>query len=735
MQAILARAERTREAGQWEQTIAALEEYLTLEPADEKVQQDLEKARQQLTETQVEGLKTRAHSLARQEHFDEALAAWQGLLKLAPQLEQTIQPEIEKLQQVRSLAGTYAEAQTAFADKNYDQAVSLLKRIIIQDENYKDASRLLAQAIELRRTRPRWWQIKWLWGVEIALVVAGLAWIAFTINPSWIRSLFTPKTVPTITELAANGSSTPAGTGIPANPTAAAPGTIVGPDNAVQAFARPILAAIANLPADYTEDFNDPNSGWPSGKTDRPSGLGIDARGYIDGEYFIRAPALPPDQCCIDSLGDKRTPAFTEVVVTVDFRFITDSSGTACVDAVRLNEDPNKPWYNFCISNNGDYNIAKNTPSSGGVSMASGHIASFKGGPAPNHLMIVAKSNQMAFFLDEQPVQLIQAETVPPGGVVFSISSDTASPLEVRFDNLKVWNIASMPLSQATPTATKPIATRVSETDGMLQVFVPPGGFLMGSADSDPLAGGDEKPQTTVYLQAFWVDQTEVTNAMYAKCVQAGACQTPAAGKSTTQNSRYGNSQFDNYPVTNVSWDSASNYCNWAVRRLPTEAEWEKAARGTDGRIYPWGDQAPDASLLNYDIGNTTEVGHYPIGASPYGALDMAGNVWEWTSSLYRPYPYLANDGREDMRSRGRRVLRSGSFGSKLDSPGDVRSAYRNGGGDDSLPDSQSPSLGFRCVSALAEIYTDLPQRWHGPGFGAKRRILDGLKGYRSGCQ
>ncbi len=260
------------------------------------------------------------------------------------------------------------------------------------------------------------------------------------------------------------------------------------------------------------------------------------------------------------------------------------------------------------------------------------------------------------------------------------------------------------------PTATlSMISTEVSPKDGMVQVFVPAGEFLMGSADSDLLATGDEKPQHTVSLEAFWIDQTEVTNAMYAQCVQAGTCQPPAYSNSTTRPSYYGDSQYDNYPVVHVTWDQAQGYCVWAGRRLPTEAEWEKAARGTDGRIYPWGNQAPDASRLNYDVGDTTEVGYYPAGASPYGALDMAGNVWEWTSSLYRPYPYKADDGREDMQSRGPRVLRSGSWGSKLDSPGDVRAAYRNGGGDDSLPDSQSPSLGFRCVRPLPPAPTATP--------------------------
>ena len=170
----------------------------------------------------------------------------------------------------------------------------------------------------------------------------------------------------------------------------------------------------------------------------------------------------------------------------------------------------------------------------------------------------------------------------------------------------------------------------VSETDGMVLVYVPAGEFRMGSAGSDSQAQDNEKPQHTVYLDAFWMDRTEVTNALYALCVKAGACQPPLSVNYSWRESYYGNSQYDGYPVVYVSWKDAAAYCEWAGRWLPTEAEWEKAARGTDGRLYPWGNAEPDANRLNFN-GNVDAraVGSYPSGASPYGALDMAGNVWE----------------------------------------------------------------------------------------------------------
>lgn len=195
---------------------------------------------------------------------------------------------------------------------------------------------------------------------------------------------------------------------------------------------------------------------------------------------------------------------------------------------------------------------------------------------------------------------------------------------------------------------------------GTPMVYVQAGDFIMGGKGES-----DEQPQHSIYLDSFWIDKYEVTNALYKRCVDAGVCWTPSRASSKTRNEYYNNPTHDNYPVIYVSWDDANRYCNWAGKRLPTEAEWEKAARGTDGRAYPWGNM-PNSSLANEidgTRGDTKAVGSYPAGASPYGAMDMAGNVWEWIADWYDA-SYYAYSPRENPKGpqMGRyKVMRGGT--------------------------------------------------------------------------
>ena len=215
-------------------------------------------------------------------------------------------------------------------------------------------------------------------------------------------------------------------------------------------------------------------------------------------------------------------------------------------------------------------------------------------------------------------------------------------------------------------------------------VYVPAGEFIMGSDEGD----SDEQPVHTVYLDAFYIDRTEVTNAQYRECVEAGACDTPADTR------YYDNADYAQHPVIWVSWNDADAYCRWVGKRLPTEAEWEKAARGTDGRTYPWG-EGIDCDHAQYGecAGQTVPVGSKSKGVSPYGALDMAGNVWEWVTDWYDS-DYYARSPFQDPQgpdSGDYRVRRGGSWGSYV---WYVRTAFRFY----YHPSIAGNLVGFRCA-------------------------------------
>ena len=232
----------------------------------------------------------------------------------------------------------------------------------------------------------------------------------------------------------------------------------------------------------------------------------------------------------------------------------------------------------------------------------------------------------------------------------------------------------------------------VLDAHGVVMINVPAGTFTMGDNGATSSA---ETPAHSVYLAAYAIDKYEVTNQLYKVCVDAGVCPALVVESSDTRPNYYGNHEFDQYPVVNVDWNMAKTYCEWRGARLPTEAEWEKAARGADGRIYPWGNDAPNKNLLNYhqEVGNTTKIGSYEAGRSFYGAYDLAGNVMEWVNDWYDEAYYQSSPPSNPLGpdSGQYRVLHGGSW-ANLDY--DVRSAHREGYD----PSSPNYLVGFRCA-------------------------------------
>jgi len=246
----------------------------------------------------------------------------------------------------------------------------------------------------------------------------------------------------------------------------------------------------------------------------------------------------------------------------------------------------------------------------------------------------------------------------------------------------------------------KPVVKIVTTpgNDGAPMAFVPAGTFVRGSRDGH--GEPDESPRRLIYLDAFYIDQFEVTVARYRRCVEAGACGAPEQEKQCN----WADAARTLDPVNCVSWNQSDEYCRWAGKRLPTEAEWEKAARGTDGRVYPWGAEAPNCTLANfytgshhYCRGRTVAATEYMHAASPYGAVQMAGNVYEWTADWYAKDAYARAPARNPRGpARGRhRVVRGGSWFT----PGaDLRVTLRG----PVPPVVRFNYLGFRCAASAS---------------------------------
>lgn len=324
----------------------------------------------------------------------------------------------------------------------------------------------------------------------------------------------------------------------------------------------------------------------------------------------------------------------------------------------------------------------------------------------------------------------LPTDTTTPTSLVTAVPTDppptgTAVPTPVPATLPPAAKPTALPPTAVPTMAPIVVDTSTRAQDGMVMVHVPAGEFPMGSAPRGAGAFPNEKPQHTVYLDAFWIDRTEVTVALFRAFVEASGYVTTAEKKGSAyawvESAKEwqqvsgadwqhpfgpGSNAEDSHPVVQVTWSDAAAYCAWVGGSLPTEAQWEKTARGTDGRTYPWGSTF-DGTRLNYcdsrctggdptfDDGYrfTAPVGSYPSGISPYGALDMAGNAWEWTADRYDEGYYAQSPARNPGGPPAgySRVLRGGSW--NHDRSG-MRTAFRL----DSPLANSVDNFGFRCT-------------------------------------
>jgi formylglycine-generating enzyme required for sulfatase activity len=301
--------------------------------------------------------------------------------------------------------------------------------------------------------------------------------------------------------------------------------------------------------------------------------------------------------------------------------------------------------------------------------------------------------------ISNSDISLSQSITTSPTQTIIMSPTQTITPSPTQ----------TAVLTKTASPVPKMYSTLVREKDNMTMIYVPAGDFIMGLIQDEIDWLIDQEwcslceqsmfetalSEHMVFLDDFWIDKSEVSNAQYALCVADDKCSQPFQLESHSRTQYYGVPQYDDYPVISVSWYQAQEYCRWAGGRLPTEAEWEKSARGTDGGYFPWGNDNPTNEFANFDRskGDTTRVGSYSLGISPYGVLDMAGNVWEWVYDWWGYYDTRPTTNPSGPASGSYRVLRGGAWDSN---PFFLLTAFRNG----QPPEYAGYFVGFRCAQS-----------------------------------
>ncbi len=340
--------------------------------------------------------------------------------------------------------------------------------------------------------------------------------------------------------------------------------------------------------------------------------------------------------------------------------------------------------------------------------------------PAMNFLqkkqptLVVEETIDISNFIETQTPTLENLSNLIEEKDILPLEVTPTLTVELIMDT-ETPTLIPIPSATATPSILA-AEIKINEKDQAEIVLIPAGDFLMGSdEDTDPYYWGAEGPSHRVFLDGYWIYRNEVTNGMYQACVSAGACPRPQSKESRTRESYYGNPDYDNYPVLNITYMSALSYCRWIGGRLPTEAEWEKAARGDqDARLFPWGNTPAEGNQANFcDHGcpgeisdndkndgyrDTAPVGSYPDGMSLFGLYDTAGNVWEWVFDYFGPLYYEISPEKNPRgpQSAQYRVIRGGGW----NNPSYGVRVVQRAGAD---PNNFFDTIGFRCALDAVE--------------------------------